>query len=370
MKILNLDSREIKSAINKGEVTIAIYGAGKVGLPIAVVFAELGTKIIAVDIDKAIVDKINNGKNPIQKEALLDEKFLKVMKKGNLSASNDLIQSAKEADVIIVIVPTIVDEDKVLNLGPLKSAFESIGKGLESEDLVVLESTVPPNFVEQKIQPILEKNSNLKAGKDFGLGFSPERVFSGRIIPDLVDRYPKVVSGIDQRTVEAMEILYSMIAKKGVIKLSNIRTAEAMKVFEGIYRDVNIALANELALIAENLNVDIIELIEAANTQPYSNILIPGAGVGGHCIPVYPYFLINHEAMEGLDLKLVKAAREINEFMPYHIVELLDNGLKELNKSYNEVDITIMGLAFRGGVKEYRNSPTLKVVDLLKKEAR
>ncbi len=366
MKVFNLNNQEIRNAINSGKVTIAIYGAGKVGLPIAVVFAELGTKIIAVDINKEIVDKINKGENPIKNEAQLDEKFLKVMKQGNLKASNDLIQSAKEADVIIVIVPTILDENKVLNLGPLKDAFESIGKGLDPEDLVILESTVPPNYVEQKIKPILEKHSKLKAGIDFGLGFSPERVYSGRVIPDLVDRYPKVVSGIDQRTADAMETLYSMVAKKGVIKLSNIRTAEAMKVFEGIYRDVNIALANELALIAENLNIDILELIEAANTQSFSNILTPGAGVGGHCIPVYPYFIINHDAMKGLDLKLVRAAREINEFMPYHIVELLDDGLKELKKGYKEINVTIMGLAFRGGVKEYRNSPTLKVVNLLK----
>lgn len=368
MKILNLTEKEIQSAVKRGKVTIALFGAGKVGLPVAVVFAELGAHTIAVDIDEEIVDKINNGENPVQKEAELDEKFSNVIKTGNLIASTDLIGSAKEADVIIVIVPTILDKNKTLNLEPIKDAFTNIGTGLNHGDLVILESTVPPNFTERFIKPILEKKSKLRAGKDFGLGFSPERVYSGRIIPDLTDRYPKIVSGIDQRTTEVMGTLYGMIAKKGVIKLSNIQTAEAMKVFEGIYRDVNIALANELALIAENLDVDIIELINAANTQEFSDILIPGAGVGGHCIPVYPYFIINHEAMKGLDLKLVRAAREINEYMPFHIIKLLEDGLKEMNKTYQNTNITILGLAFRGDVKEYRNAPSLKVVEILKKK--
>ncbi len=369
MKILYLNEGQIRSALKSGKVTIAIYGAGKVGLPIAVIFAELGARVIAVDIDKEVVDKINNGKNPVENEEELDEKFFKVIEKGNMRASIDLSKSAKESDVIIVIVPTILEEDNNLNTKPLNNAFENIGVGLEKEDLVILESTVPPNFVEQNIKPVLEKKSGLKAGKDFGLGFSPERVYSGRIIPDLVRNYPKIVSGIDKRTTEVMGSLYGTIVQKGIIKLSNIRTAETMKVFEGIYRDVNIALANELALIAEKLNIDIIELINAANTQQYSNILIPGAGVGGHCIPIYPYFIINHKAIKGLDLKIIPAAREINEYMPHHIIKLLEDGLKDIKKTYQNSNITIMGLAFRGEVKEYRNAPTLKVVNLLKEKS-
>lgn len=366
MKILDLKEDEIKRAIKSGKVIIAIYGAGKVGLPIAVVFAETGANVIAVDINEELVKAINKGENPIKNEAEMDEKFANCIKKGNLTASNDLLKSAKMADIIIVIVPTILDEGKLLNVDPIVNAFENIGMGLTRGTLVILESTVPPNFVERNIKPILERKSKLKAGVDFGLGFSPERVFSGRIIPDLVYRYPKIVSGINQKTADVMSTIYGMIAKKGVIKLSNIRTAEAMKIFEGIYRDVNIALANELALVAEKLNIDIMELINAANSQPFSNILIPGAGVGGHCIPVYPYFLLNHEDLKGLEMKLTRAARQVNEFMPLHMVELLEEGLKDLNKTYQNINITIMGLAFRGDVKEYRNAPTLSIVNYLK----
>ena len=366
VKILNLNEDQIRNAIKKGEVTIAIYGAGKVGLPIAVVFAELGAKVIAVDIDEDLVNQINKGENPVKNETEMEEKFIKSIKNGNLKASTDLIKSAKLADVIIVIVPTVLDENKLLNVKPLMSAFESVGLGLVRGDLVILESTVPPYFVERNIKPLLEQKSKLKAGLDFGLGFSPERVFSGRIIPDLVYRYPKIVSGIDKKTTNVMSAIYSMIAQKGTIKLNNIRTAEAMKIFEGIYRDVNIALANELALIAEKLKIDIIELIEAANTQPFSNILIPGAGVGGHCIPVYPYFILNLQDLKGLDMKLTKTARQVNEYMPYHMIELLEEGLNDLKKTYQNVNITIMGLAFRGDVKEYRNAPTLSVVNHLK----
>ncbi|MHA1649737.1 MAG: nucleotide sugar dehydrogenase [Candidatus Helarchaeota archaeon] len=371
MKLLNsYKKEEIQKAIENGDVTIAIYGAGKVGLPVAVIFGDVGANVIAVDIDKELVDKINNGINPIKNEAELDERFSRCYKKGNLRASTDLVKSASEADVMIVIVPTILNEQKLMEINPLINVFENIGKGLDVGDLVILESTVPPNFTEQNIKPILEQQSNLKAGKDFGLGFSPERVFSGRIIPDIVYRYPKVVSGINQKTTNIMAALYGLIAQKGVICLSNIRTAEAMKVFEGIYRDVNIGLANELALIAEKLEIDIMELINAANTQPFSNILIPGAGVGGHCIPVYPYFILNHEEIKGLELRIIKAARQVNEYMPYHIIELLEEGLKDLQKNYESVNLTIMGLAFRGDVKEYRNSPTLIIVNYLKEKVK
>ncbi|MFX1293965.1 MAG: nucleotide sugar dehydrogenase [Promethearchaeota archaeon] len=370
MKLLNLDKNQIQNAITNGKVTIAVYGAGKVGLPIAVVFGETGANVIAVDINKEIVDKINKGENPIKNEIKMDEKFFRCIKKGNLKASTDLIKSAKEADVMIAIVPTLLDENKSMDMGALENVFENIGMGLTSGDLVILESTVPPNFTERNLKTILEEKSGLKAGTDFGLGFSPERVYSGRVISDIVYRYPKIVSGIDQRSIDVMSTLYSMIAQKGVIKLSNIRTSEAMKVFEGIYRDVNIALANELAMIAEALDIDILELIDAANTQPFSRILIPGAGVGGHCIPVYPYFIINHEDVKGIDLKLIKAARQVNEYMPFHIIKILEKLLSDIHKSYHNINITIMGLAFRGDIKEYRNAPTLTIADYLKKQTK
>jgi len=370
LKLLNLDDANIRKSINSGDITIAVYGAGKVGLPIAVIFAGTGAKVIAVDINEELVKKINNGINPIKNEIGLNERFIECIKKGNLTASTDLIGSAKKADVMIVIVPTLLDERNEIDIKPLKNVFEKIGMGLKRGDLVILESTVPPNFTERNLQPILEEKSGLKTGKDFGLGFSPERVYSGRIIPDIVDRYPKIVSGSDPKTLDVMGTLYGMIAKKGIIKVSNIRTAEAEKVFEGIYRDVNIAMANELSLIAEKLKIDIMELRAAANSQPFCDILIPGAGVGGHCIPVYPYFLLKHEDINDLDLKLIKAARQVNEYMPFHIIEMINKWLEEINKKYEEINITIMGLAFRGDVKEYRNSPALSVTRQLKNKVR
>lgn len=370
MKILNLNDWQIKQAIKDGQVTISVFGAGKVGLPIAVVFAETGAQVIAVDIDRDLVEKINLGKNPVENELLLDEKFSAVIKKRKISASTDLVGATDSSDVIIVIVPTIIDERNVLSMDPLNLAFESIGKGLKKETLVILESTVPPGFMEGKIRPVIEKESGLIAGSDFGLGFSPERVYSGRVIPDLVENYPKIISGINEKTVNVMESLYGLVVKREIIKMSSIKVAETMKVFEGIYRDVNLALANELALVAEKLHVDIMEVINAANTQPFSNILVPGAGVGGHCIPVYPYFILQHQEIAGLDLQLVRAARNVNERMPFHIVELLEEGFREIGSSYQKSNIMIMGLAFRGDVKEYRNSPSLDVVKILKTKSK
>lgn len=232
--------------------------------------------------------------------------------------------------------------------------------------MIILESSVPPGTTEGVIKNILEKNSGLEAGKDFGLAFSPERVMSGSIIEDFTTKYPKIVGGLNESSSNTVIALYSTVIKNKIIKVRDAKTAETIKVFKGIYRDVNIALANELALISEKLGLDVIEIINAANTEPYSNIHLPGAGVGGHCIPFYPYFVIDVANKMGITPSLTKAARNINEDMPNHVVELIKDGLKEAGKSLKTSKIAIFGLTFRGDVKVCINSPASEVITKLK----
>ncbi|MHA1315512.1 MAG: nucleotide sugar dehydrogenase [Candidatus Helarchaeota archaeon] len=347
MKILDLSRDEIIRAAKKGEVTLAVFGAGKLGLPVALAFANAGLNVIAVDLNQSIVDKINHGENPHVFEPRMDSILQKCVKKRRIKATTDPVLASKSSDVKMILIPTVTDENHQLDLGPLKSALESIGKGLSKGDIVILESTVPPGTTESFVRN--------------------ERVSSGQILKNLIEDYPKIVSGIDKRTTEAVAAFYAVVVKNKIIKVSNLRTAEAIKVFKGIYRDVNIALANEFAKIADDLNIDVIEVIHAANTEPYSHIHLPGAGVGGHCIPVYPYFIMNLAELKGKTMpKLTRIARDINESMPLYTISLAKEALKAINKNYETSKISILGLTYRGGIKETRNVPAFDIIDHLK----
>ncbi|MCD6563152.1 MAG: nucleotide sugar dehydrogenase [Thermoproteales archaeon] len=361
MKILGLSKSTVKEYFIKGKITFAVYGLGKMGLPLATILANYGAKVIGVDINEEIVKKINMGISHIENEPELDSLVKKNVEAGRLYATNDGIYAAKKSDVQIILVPTLADDKGNLNLKSVFDIAETISKGLEKGDIVITESTMPPGTTE-KLIPILEK-SGIKIG-DFGIAHAPERTMSGTAIRDITLQYPKIIGANSIETLEAVKGIYEVINRKGVISMSSIKAAEAVKVFEGVYRDVNIALANELALWCEENGLDALEIIRAANTQPYCHIHMPGAGVGGHCIPIYPWFIINSAKKTNMEL-LVKA-RERNDFMPRHIVELTIKALNKIGKALKDSNILILGLTFRGGVKEFRKSPALDIIKELK----
>jgi len=361
MKILGLSKSTVKEYFIKGKITFAVYGLGKMGLPLATILANYGAMVIGVDINEEIVKKINMGISHIENEPELDSLVKKNVEAGRLYATNDGIYAAKKSDVQIILVPTLADDKGNLNLKSVFDIAETISKGLEKGDIVITESTMPPGTTE-KLIPILEK-SGIKIG-DFGIAHAPERTMSGTAIRDITLQYPKIIGANSIETLEAVKGIYEVINRKGVISMSSIKAAEAVKVFEGVYRDVNIALANELALWCEENGLDALEIIRAANTQPYCHIHMPGAGVGGHCIPIYPWFIINSAKKTNMEL-LVKA-RERNDFMPRHIVELIIKALNKIGKALKDSNILILGLTFRGGVKEFRKSPALDIIKELK----
>ncbi|MDW8014378.1 MAG: nucleotide sugar dehydrogenase [Archaeoglobaceae archaeon] len=360
MKILGLKRDEVKQKLIKGEITIAVYGLGKIGLPLAVVFAEHGAKVIGVDVNDKLIDFLSKGETPTNEEPGLSELLKRSVKSEKLKITKDGISASKEADVMIILVPTFADK-KSLYLDPIYDVAKKISKGLKKGDVVITESTMPPGTTESLI-PIFE-DSGLRLG-EFGLAHAPERVAVGTAIRDITSQYPKIVGASDEKTLEAVIGLYETINKKGVIPMSSIKAAEAVKVFEGVYRDVNIALANELATWCEDHGLNVMEIINAANTQPYCNLHIPGAGVGGHCIPVYPWFLI-HLAKKNYP-QLIRLARKINESMPKHVMELLMRGLNEVGLPLKGCKVLVLGLTFRGGVKEFANSPSLEIIKELK----
>lgn len=360
MKILGRKRDEVKKSVREGNVTIAVYGLGKMGLPLAAIFADHGAKVIGVDVRKEVVEAVNNGENYVKEEPELDEILRRNVQAGRLKATTDGVKASKEADVIVILVPTLADEYE-LKLEPVYEIAKTISRGLEAGDIVITESTMPPGATESLI-PILEE-SGLGIG-EFGLAHAPERTKTGTAIQDITTNYPKIVGASDEKTLEAVVGLYETINKKGCIPMSSIKAAEAVKVFEGVYRDVNIALANELALWCEEQGLNAIEIFKAANTQPYCHLHMPGAGVGGHCIPVYPWFVIR--LAKKRYPKLIRIAREINDSMPKHIVELLIRGLNEVGVAPKGSKVLVLGLTFRGGVKEFTKSPALEIIKELK----
>jgi len=360
VKLVGLNREDVKAAIEEGAVTIAVYGLGKMGLPLAAVFADHGAKVIGVDINEKVVEMINRGENHVKEEPGLDELVRRNVEAGRLKATTDGVWAAKQADVMIILVPTLTDERGNLKLDPVYDVAEKISKGLEIGDIVITEATMPLGTTESLI-PILEK-SGLKLG-EFGLAHAPERTMTGTAIRDITGQYPKILGASDEKTLEAVIGIYETINKKGVIPMSSIKAAEAVKVFEGVYRDVNIALANELAMWCEEHGLDALEVFQAANTQPYCHLHMPGAGVGGHCIPVYPWFVIN--LAKRTNPRLIKTAREINDSMPHHVVELTVKALNGAGRPLKGSNILVLGLTFRGGVREFMKAAAKPIIEEL-----
>lgn len=375
---IDVDVDALDEALRAGEVPIAVYGLGKVGLPMAAHFAEITSNVIGVDIDPAVVSTVRDGGVPFDHEPGLAPLVADLVETGSLDVTPDGAAAADTARLHIVIVPvTLRHQDRpgeagergpdtrprlttpTVDLDALESAVEAVGGGIAPGDLVIVETTVPPGTTRTVVLPLLERTSSLDRSM-FGLAFSPERVASGQVLSDLRGAYPKVVGGVDATSTAAAVGVYRTLTDAEVISVSDARTAEAVKLFEGVYRDVNIALANELGRVTDELAVDVREVIIAANTQPYCDIHDPGAGVGGHCIPIYPHLLLT--ALRS-DAPLITTARAVNESMPGFIVETVVEQLGEEGIEIDGATIGVLGLTYRPGIPETRNSPAGPIIE-------
>jgi len=360
LELLGKSSEKISEDFRNGKFTVSVFGLGKMGMPLAAVFADRGAKVIGVDIDDDVVEQVKNGVNHVKEEPGLKELVEKNVEAGRLTATTDGVEAAEKADVCVILVPTLTDDKGNVKMGPVLDVAETISQGLEKGNVVITEATMPPGNTE-KLVPILER-SGVELG-EFGLGHAPERTMTGTAIRDIKGQYPKIIGADSDRTLNVLKGIYQVVNEEGVVEMDSIISAEAVKVFEGIYRDVNIALANELARYCEERDINALEAIEAANTQTYCHLHEPGAGVAGHCIPVYPWFVINQSDRN--NSKLLRAAREINDSMPYHVVDLVVKGLNEVERSVKGSNILVMGLTFRGGVREFMKTPAEPVINKL-----
>ncbi|WP_101298259.1 nucleotide sugar dehydrogenase [Halegenticoccus soli] len=349
---------EQRRALTSGEVPVAVYGLGKMGLPLAAVYADVTRNVIGADVDESVVESVSAGRSHIAGEPGLDDLVGDLVDAGALRATSDTVAAARDARIHVAIVPTLIDADGSPDLSVIESVMSDVAAGLEAGDLVVAESTLPPRSCVDRLLPLLERESGLELG-EFGLAFCPERTSSGRALEDIRGAYPKIVGGADEESARVATLVYEQINENKVITVSDTTTAEAVKVFEGVYRDVNIGLANELAKHAAEMEIDVTEAIEAANTQPFCDIHAPGAGVGGHCIPYYPQFI-----MKGFETEtpIMSAARETNERMPVYTAEHAIDGLRAEGVDPADARVLVLGLTYRPGVDEIRATPSLPLV--------
>jgi nucleotide sugar dehydrogenase len=337
---------------------IAVVGLGHIGLPLAVQYAGRGHEVVGCDIDRRIVTEINAGRSPHDDEAALVEGVPQLVRAGRLRATTDDAEGVHGAEVVVVIVPVAVDAERQVDFGPIDAATQEIARGLQPGTLVIYETTLPVGTTRDRFGPMLEAGSGLTLDRDLFLAFSPERVLVGRVLLDL-RRYPKVVGGVTPESTRRAVAFYRSALDDGteVRAVTNAETAEMTKLAETTYRDVNIALANEYARYAARRGIDVSEVIEAANSQPYSHIHLPGVGVGGHCIPVYPHFLFNTDP----ELRIPPLARAINEEMAGFAVSLLEERIGPIAG----VDVLVLGIAYRADVREDAFSSAFRLRDEL-----
>jgi nucleotide sugar dehydrogenase len=337
--------------------TVTVVGAGKMGLPLAVQFATHGWHVIAVDVSPAVVEAINAGRSHVAEEPGLAERVAAEHAAGRLRATTDGAAAARESDVVVLIVPVMLDAAQQPDYRFMDAAVDSVAPGVRAGATVVFETTLPVGDTRQRYAPRLEAATGLVVERDLLVAFSPERLFTGAVFRNLA-AYPKLVGGVGPASTDRAARFYASVLDAEVVAMSSAEAAEMSKLADTTYRDLNIAFANELARYADRIGVDVLEVIAAANSQPYSHIHQPGLGVGGHCIPIYPHFLLSRAP----EMELVALARRVNDGQVGVAVEALRAELGSLEG----VPVLVLGLTYREGVKELAYSAALTLIEELR----
>lgn len=355
----------IKKIENK-EIVVGVVGLGYVGLPLAVEKAKAGFKTIGFDVQEEKVNMVNEGRNYIGD--VVDSDLKELVESGMLKATTDF-SFIKDVDFIAICVPTPLDEHQQPDISYVENSSKAVAEHLSKETMVVLESTTYPGTTEELIKPILEKGSGLKCEEDFYLGFSPERVDPGNLVYKTKNT-PKVVGAIGKDATEVIAKMYRAVLGADIHEVSSPAVAEMEKILENTYRNINIGLVNELAMLCEKMGISLWEVVDAAKTKPYGfQAFYPGPGLGGHCIPLDPYYLDWKAREYGFHTSLIQASGIINDKMPEYCVERASKMLSlRFKKALNGAKVLVLGVAYKNNIDDYRESPALKVIEILQKE--
>jgi nucleotide sugar dehydrogenase len=363
--VLNLTPEDIVQLIRKSELTASILGLGRIGLPTAALLADSGILVTGVDIDERVVEQTNAGESRLSDEPGLEEIVRKNVAERRLDATTKPESAIADSDFIIICVPTPIDSSKSPNYGFVKAASRAVGKSLSKGSIVIVESTVGPGVVESILGPIIEEESGIKAGRDFGLASCPERSDPGSIMKNM-HSVPRIVGSTDEHCTDLVATFYEKGLGVSIVRVSSPKTANAVKLTENLFRDVNIALANEFALLYEKFGIDTVEVINACATKYNFMPHYPGAGVGGPCLPANPYYLIVEGLKVGNIPYLIRLAREVNDRMPDHMVELTSEALNDVSKTIRSAKIAVLGIAYKPGVRDVQLTPVERIITRLK----
>ena len=363
-KGINMSMKErLLEKIAKRDITVGVVGLGYVGLPLAVEKAKAGFKTIGFDVQEEKVKMVNEGHNYIGD--VVNEDLKELVESGKMKATSDF-SFVKDVDFIAICVPTPLDKHQEPDISYVKSSAEAISNHLSRDTMVVLEYTTYPGTTEELLLPILEEGSGLKCGEDFYLGFSPERVDPGNLIYKTKNT-PKVVGAVGKEATEVISAMYREVLEGEIYEVSSPAIAEMEKILENTYRNINIGLVNELAMLCDKMGISLWEVIEAAKTKPYGfQAFYPGPGLGGHCIPLDPYYLTWKAREFGFHTSMIESSMIINDRMPEYTVDRASSVLNNHKKALNGARVLVLGVAYKNNIDDYRESPALNVIDILK----
>ena len=359
----NIDN--VRNSLEDKSLKVCVVGIGRIGLPTALSFAKAGLQTIGMDINEKLVDSINTGNFPLKDEPGYEDIFNKVRKNGNFLATTNINEAVPESNLILLTLPTPMDEKNIPNYSALESMCKQLSNFLQPNSLIVVESTIEPGFIENDLINILEETNRLHVGKNFTIGVCPENANPGEILHDFTN-LPRLVGGIDEQTTKIITMIYDFVFSVELVTMPDCKTANAVKLTTNVFRDVNIAFVNELSLMFEKLGIDTLKVLDAAKRKYNFQIHYPGAGVGGPCLPINSYQLLNTAIRTDSKLSIIERSREINEKMPDHVINLTLDGFKKCKKSIKDSSVLILGISYKPDVKDVQLSPAEIIINKLK----
>jgi nucleotide sugar dehydrogenase len=358
------DSEEVAKSLTSKTLRVCVIGIGRIGLPTALSFAKSGLETIGVDINETLVENINSGKFPLKDEPGYDEIFDDVIKNKKFSATTSIEDAVPNSDLILLSLPTPMDEKNIPDYSALRNVASQLSELLSPNSLVIVESTIEPGFIEDDMISIISKSGRLNVLENFFIGVCPENANPGEILHDFTN-LPRLVGGISDDIRKIIKSIYNFVFSVELIEMPNCKTANAVKLTTNVFRDINIAFVSELSLMFEKLGIDTNIVLEAAKKKYNFQVHYPGAGVGGPCLPINSYQLLNTAKRIGSNLSIIESGRKINEKMPEHVIELTLDAFKESQKSIENSQILILGISYKPNVKDVQLTPAEIIIKKL-----
>ena len=355
---------DVEKSLKSQTIRVCVVGIGRIGLPSALSFAKSGLTTIGVDINESLVQKINDDNFPLEDEPGYEEIFHDVIKNKTFSATTKIEEGITKSNLILLSLPTPMDENNIPDYSALANVAKQLSQLLQPNSLVIVESTVEPGFIEDVMINLISDNDRLDAEKNFFIGVCPENANPGEILHDFTN-LPRLVGGINQDISKVIQLIYSFVFGVELIEMPDCKTANAVKLTTNVFRDVNIAFVSELSLMFEKLGIDTMKVLEAAKKKYNFQVHYPGAGVGGPCLPINSYQLLNTAKRLGSNLSIIESGRKVNEKMPEHVINLTLDAFNECNKTIQDSSILILGISYKPDVKDIQLTPAEQVINKL-----